>query len=509
MDTRSYVERSPECQDSASTHSDDATSGGATPDTFDKLGRLLRLAGSLAFAAGVSVFLFQHWERGNDIHRYLLLLGQSLAITLAGLVCRHGFREAKSAATLVGLGLVTVPVQFTILGALLYSRFEWWPTRAPDFTGFARFADWTAPSGQAALGVAALAVTTLGILSAIAFDLLYKERARVLTGAFLLLNALLLIPTRDANVVASLLALGIALLVTLLRGALANPGHSRSGASDVGRTQRAGSPVGGTRVAGTQVAGTQVAEGHDAGSHRSGSPVDRLQGGGRALARGLLMAPLALLIGRSIGLYSISHYFQSVLCGGIAATLFYAPIELGLRNGPARVLRMLSLWVAGYGWWLFVVGLDRALGLPAGLFLPFVSLPFAGLLAWVSLHLPSSGPELRRAAGAITAIGSIANVLAVGGLMASLICATAGVILLVYGFFLQQRIVLLLGLVALVVGIGDQVRIAIHVYALSYSVSLALLGITTIVSAALLERHHVQLFAWFQRLQRELRAWES
>ncbi|RLA30822.1 MAG: hypothetical protein DRR11_12410, partial [Gammaproteobacteria bacterium] len=92
---------------------------------FASLSEALRMVGAAVLLASMSVFLMQGWNDGNDISRYLLLLAQTGLLTAAGFAMSHGLKETKGARIFFGLSLVSIPANFTILGALLYSVFQW------------------------------------------------------------------------------------------------------------------------------------------------------------------------------------------------------------------------------------------------------------------------------------------------------------------------------------------------------------------------------------------------
>ena len=92
---------------------------------FATLSEALRILGAAVLVASMSVFLLQGWSEGNDISRYLLLLTQTGLLAAAGFAMSHGLRETKGARIFFGLALGSIPANFTILGALLYSVFQW------------------------------------------------------------------------------------------------------------------------------------------------------------------------------------------------------------------------------------------------------------------------------------------------------------------------------------------------------------------------------------------------
>ena len=51
---------------------------------FATLSRMLRIIGAFSVVASMSVFLLQDWGNSNDLHRYYLLLSQSVLLAIGG-----------------------------------------------------------------------------------------------------------------------------------------------------------------------------------------------------------------------------------------------------------------------------------------------------------------------------------------------------------------------------------------------------------------------------------------
>ena len=126
-----------------------SNSPSGNPGIWDRttlLPRLLRLLGAGIVFACAAIFLFQRWGVGNDIQRYLYLLGFTALLTAGGFFCGLKLKESKGARTLLGLTLMVTPVNFAVLGGLLYSQFAM-GTFSPNMP---TFATWLAPTPGAA-----------------------------------------------------------------------------------------------------------------------------------------------------------------------------------------------------------------------------------------------------------------------------------------------------------------------------------------------------------------------
>ena len=172
---------------------------------FATLSEALRILGATVLLASMSVFLLQGWNEGNDISRYLLLLTQTGLLAAAGFAMSHGLKEAKGARMFFGLALVSIPANFTILGALLYSVFQW----DGMLTSYPSYATWTIEN-LAGTGVTfAGAMLVLLPVTFFCFAVMARHSAKALSLHFLLLNALLLLPIRSSFAAGSIALLGV------------------------------------------------------------------------------------------------------------------------------------------------------------------------------------------------------------------------------------------------------------------------------------------------------------
>ncbi len=163
---------------------------------------VLRILGAAGIIASMSLFLLQGWSEGNDITRYLKLLAQTGLLGLGGLALSHGLKEAKGARIFFGLALISVPANFTILGALLYSAIQ----LDGGLTTVPGYATWLIGD------VANIGLTMAGAFAVLlpvtlfCFMIMARYSAKALTLHFIALNLLLLIPVR-VSVVAGAIAL--------------------------------------------------------------------------------------------------------------------------------------------------------------------------------------------------------------------------------------------------------------------------------------------------------------
>lgn len=412
---------------------------------MQRLPQLLRMAGAAALLVAMYSFLVQGWQDGNDLLRYAMLLGHSLALCGLGLASGHWLRENKGARLLLTLALASVPANFAILGAFLYAQVgDGSPLPYPHY------ALWRLDSLSATVAI----LVTAGLLLIPVVLLGFRVLARSLSSRFALLylagNAALLIPLRDPIPIAAL-TLALALL------ALLNNGHSRD-------------------------------------DHLAARTPDGL------IARLLQYLPLAVLLGRSFWLYNNDDFlFTSALL-----ILFLVARQLSLILPGQSTLRGLlevgsALLTPLIGLGLFSL-LHRLL--PDALLLPVISLAIAGLLFELSSRVEMAPPLYRTLSMLTLLIGLLGNLALFGGLGTALLCIAAGTALAVCGHLCQQWLLTATGVSIAAAGLLYQLFRILIQFDLGSWLSLAVLGILAILLASLLETRGAGIRPWLQSLRR-------
>ena len=184
----------------------------------DALTRALRIAGAALVVASASTFMLQHWQGGNDLGRYAMLVGQSLLLAAAAYFVGLSLREGRSARTFLALVLATMPVSFAVLGGLVYSQFHLEAAQT-----LPSYATWIAPNPQSAVLAVVATLIVLVPLAAVSFVALARKEARALSVAFFAANLLVIVPVRQPLVVVLLAG---AALIALLRLELTRFGAS-------------------------------------------------------------------------------------------------------------------------------------------------------------------------------------------------------------------------------------------------------------------------------------------
>ena len=397
---------------------------------------MLRLSGACVLIAAASIFLFQHWQQGQDIQRYLSLLALTATLPAAGFFCGLRIGESKGARTLLAVATGLLPAHFCLLGAFLYSRFAWGSGSVP----MPSYALWAAPSDLSAIAVTAGALLVLTPIAWVGFLTLARPHARLLTAAYLGVNALLLVPSRDPQLMALLLGASILGLAAL---------EARRGGDRALRT---------------------------------------LEG---VLVRCLMVAAPVLLAARSCLHYDVSALWLAVVCAALAALGIAVARQERLRQDWRVGLETLSL-VPAAGASLALASAGVAGGMPESLALPAASLPFSGLLVFLSLEAGDRGATLRGGAAAV-ALGAAAINVAFGGVFGSLWCLAVAIPCAGYGLATERRWLLVSAAIVSLGTLAHHVQEAVQLYAAAAWTGLALLGVAVILAASVLERQWPKL----------------
>lgn len=181
------------------------------------LATLLRSIGALTMVGSLSVFLLHGFETQGDLNRVFMLLAQSALLASAGLFVGSALREPKGARVFLSLCLVSVPANFAVLGAMVFSI-------APLDAGhvleaYPGFARWEAAS-PAELGTAmAAGFVVLLPITFFAFAVMARAAFKRLSCGLIISSATLLIPIRDPSlmtIVAGLVVVAVFRLITNL-----------------------------------------------------------------------------------------------------------------------------------------------------------------------------------------------------------------------------------------------------------------------------------------------------
>lgn len=435
----------------------DTTAEHSTNKFIQKLPVLLRVLGATALIFAMYSFLARGWQSGNDIFRYLLLLSHTGILAAIGLASGHYLRESKGARLLLILALVSVPVNFAILGSFIYSQTAMiTATHSGDFPDYV---SWTVDSLNTALLISAGALLILIPVVFLGFTVLARHMAVKLSLLFLFGNAAMLLPLRDPE--------NIGLMVLVLTIAVSVATHA---------------------FANRQVA-AKTSEG--------------------IIALSLQLLPLSVLAIRHLWLYTPNEFLFAVLCISIFLMLRQISSCLETTTKARIILDRIALIPA----MLIVLPLGSALAnvvfLPESLVLP-VSLAISTAMVYdLSRRSQGYAGAYRLIAICEIMLGMILNLIFFDGLLVTLSCIVAGASVLMYGYHARQRGTFLTGAALVFMGMLQQLFELIYRFDLSSWISFAILGIIAIVTGSILESQGSQIRQRLNGWKNMFRHWEQ
>jgi hypothetical protein len=417
---------------------------------FATLSEALRIVGAAVLLASMSVFLLQGWNDGNDIRRYLLLLTQTGLLAAAGFAMSHGLKEAKGARIFFGLALVSIPANFTILGALLYSVFQW-DGGLSTYPGYATWQIENIASTGFTVGGAMIVLLPVTLFC---FAIMARHSAKSLTLHFLVLNALLLIPIRSSLTAGTIALLGVLYALFIVSKL--------------------------------------------AGKDRS------LKTGEGKFALATLFIPIGIILFRSMYFYQI----DSLMVAMVSLALFLSARQVSLfpdRSARLAVfLEILSLPFA----MVAALSLTDAFapGLANGLAAPL----FAAVYAVMALDVlrRTGSRKLRKVIGVSISLSvalsftlSVANA---PSALTALLSLTAGVMLVLWGAAGKKPVAMFGGIVTSLAGAGFGFDAIVQLVMSSSWIDLAIFGASAIALGSVVDRHGVviklRLDKWFNAI---------
>ena len=423
---------------------------------FATLSEALRILGAGVILASMSVFLLQGWSEGNDISRYLLLLTQTGLLGAAGFVMSHLVRETRGARFFFGLALISIPANFTILSALIYSVFQW----DGGLTTYPGFADWRLEDVASVGMTIAGALVVLAPVTLFCFAVMARQSARRLTLHFLLLNGLLLLPVR-ASLGAGMVALSGALYALWA----------------IGRQVR-------------RDPGLKTGEGR--------------------FALATLLLPAGIVAFRSMLFYDVG----SLMIAMVALVLYLSARQASLFPHGNRSIGF-ALDVVS---WPLAVVVSIALtdafspGMPDGLVIPFLVTVYTALN--IDLMRRTSATLLAKTLGGLISIvvglGFTLNVLFEPNAMSALFAIGGGVLLLIWGSHASRPLAVVAGLIATAAGALFGIDAIVELVVTSNWIGLATFGAAAIAAGSVLDRHgaaiRLKLTEWYGRAARDKEA---
>jgi len=418
---------------------------------IQKLGQLFRWIGSLLLLGAGASFMLEGWQDFGSELRYLLFL--AYVVGLAGLGVLLGWRvnEDKGARTFLSLAVAGIAAQSSQLGAMIHAMVS---TENGSLPGALLYEaqGW----GQILLNGAATFLL-LGPVAYLGFSALNRPQARIMTTAYLVACAALLIPIRHGLPV-TLLFIAMAALALWIDARF---------------------------IAGTTVGGT----------------------GEGVISRLLLLLPAVVLTVRTV-FYPQTDLFLGVTSALVGLLLFDMLPRFVKEDGQRTRIQALSTGPMVLGWYVITFhSVPTLFDMKAAGPLLTV-LPLSLMLSALSLRSFGGGDAYRKLASVLTLIAMLAQLGIEPTLLSSSLCVALSILMVLTGFRSQERTVFASGIVGLLAGMGYHLRFALQLYAQSPWAALAATGLLVLLSASYLEKHAVRMFGRLVLLRQEMKAWK-
>ena len=191
---------------------------------YATIAEVMRIVGAIIMMASMTTLLFKGWHDGDDMHRYLKLLSFTGLLSIFGLALSYIVKEQKGARVFFWLGHLSVPINFGILGALLYSVMPESGVAA-NYPGFAK---WIIADFSSIVIMMLGGLVILIPVSLLGFKILNRSEARLFTLTFIGLNGLLLLPFRSSLIVGIILAVAMLVPFFIVRSVTDKPSYIAS-----------------------------------------------------------------------------------------------------------------------------------------------------------------------------------------------------------------------------------------------------------------------------------------
>ena len=422
---------------------------------FATLSEALRVLGAAVLLASMSVFLLQGWNDGNDIRRYLLLLTQTGLLAAAGFAMSHGLKEAKGARIFFGLALVSIPANFTILSALLYSVFQW----DGALITYPGYASWQIENVASTGITLAGAMMVLIPVTMFCFAIMARHSAKRLSLHFLMLNMLLLLPIRGSLAAGTVALLGVAYALYVVAKLTEKDRALRTGEGKFALTT--------------------------------------------------LFIPIGIILFRSLYFYQV----DSLMIAMLSMVLFLSARQVSLfpgRNGRlALILEILSLPLA----MSVAISLNNSFDtvIANALQAPL----FAGVYTVLALDIlrRTDSRKLVSLIGVsisfLVALSFTFSVATSSSALAAFLSLIAGAMLLLWGLALRNKVASFAGMITLIAGVMFGFNEIVAFVMTSGWIELAVFGATAIALGSVVDRHGIamklRLVKWFNAIGEQSR----
>ncbi len=413
---------------------------------FSTLSKIMRVMGALTVVAAMSAFLLQDWAIGNDVHRFYLLLAQTLLLGLSGLGLSYLLKETKGARVFFCLSILSITANMTTLGALIFSVVQW----SGSLSNYPELAFWQS-TDYTAIGLAAISAFAVAIpMSLFNNMVLVRKLAIPFTALLLLNNTLLLLPVRDPLSISLLAIFGTVIPLYFLRK------HLRNNVC------------------------LQTLEGR--------------------FALASIFLPMAILLIRSCWLYQADSFLYTALGLITFSGLHISAQSLQQDAISKRLLDWLSLIAAMF------IAIPAAQLVSAISILDIGIVALGAIFAAFTLQVAKQGGRNRASfiaiAGLVLSLSNLLQLFVVGGLISAVFCLLAGIATFMLAKLAGKKWLFKLGGGTAAIGFIYQNIQVFGNIDFSNWITLSLIGLLTIIAASVLERYGALLKIKWQKWTR-------
>jgi len=191
---------------------------------FASISNILRIGGAFGVAAAMALFLMDGLAVTNDLERFYTMLGLTGVLTTSGLAMLKILNEPHGSRVFISLALLSIPINFTVAGALIYSvvNFDSLVTAYPGY------AHWKVESIQSLMVALVAGFVVVLPVAWFAVSVLSRKFRMPLVVGLLASCSLLLIPTRHAFWISGLVFASIIVLTWAYRQFVIQLGRTRT-----------------------------------------------------------------------------------------------------------------------------------------------------------------------------------------------------------------------------------------------------------------------------------------
>jgi len=182
-------------------------------DSFGSLSSLLRQVGVAAVVVSMCLFLFDGLTTVNDTMRFYSMLMMTGMLSAGGIALAFVLKEQRGARSFFGLALLSVPVNFAVLGAFFYSVFQF----DSSLSVYPSLVEWKITDIKTLGNTMLIAFAALIPVTVFSVSVMARRERVWLSAALLISSSLMLIPVRDATWIASIVALAVFLLIVIIK----------------------------------------------------------------------------------------------------------------------------------------------------------------------------------------------------------------------------------------------------------------------------------------------------